>query len=168
MMGRFLLVAASLVFSTCASFNNNLNYRSPSRRHEALGIDVIKVAKRTLTKRAAPWNPTQLKFTHGVASGDPYPRSVIIWTRVAPSSESDQSNITVSGYVPYYSHETEQYIKASPNPVCVEYRIGSDDEFSSVVEKGTAYTTSDIDFTVKVSLQLKYRRIQVAKLTRLR
>jgi alkaline phosphatase D len=59
--------------------------------------------------------------------------------------------VTVSGYVPFYSHETEKYIKASPNPICVEYRVGTDRNISNVVDKGTAYTTSDIDFTVKVS-----------------
>lgn len=168
MMGRFLIAAASLTSAVCASFNSNLNYYSPSRRHEGLGIDIAKVAKRTLTKRAAPWNPADLKFTHGVASGDPYPRSVIIWTRVAPFSESDRSNVTVSGYVPYHSHVTEQYIKASPNPICVDYRIGSDNKFSSVVDKGIAYTTSDIDFTVKVSPFLSYAYSRCAKLSRSR
>jgi alkaline phosphatase D len=39
----------------------------------------------------------------------------------------------------------------------VDYRVGTDSNFSSVVDHGTAYTTSDIDFTVKVSL--KYRAL---------
>lgn len=150
-MVSFLLVAASLASLATASFDGNLNYHSPSRRHAGLGIDVQKVAKRSLVKRAAPWDPSQLHFTHGVASGDPYPHSVILWTRIAPSLEHDRSNITVSGYVPVYSHETEQYIKASPNPICVDYRVGTDGNFSTIVDKGKAYTTSDIDFTVKVS-----------------
>ena len=149
-MASFLLTAVSLASLALASFEGNLNYHSPSRRHAGLGIDVPKVAKRSLVKRATPWDPAQLNFTHGVASGDPYPHSVILWTRVAPSLEADRSNVTVEGYVPLYSHETEQYIKASPNPICVEYRVGTDGNFSSVVDKGTAYTTSDIDFTVKV------------------
>ncbi|CAO2647598.1 Nn.00g085200.m01.CDS01 [Neocucurbitaria sp. VM-36] len=149
-MGAFLFAALSLASLVSASFDGNLNYHSPSRRHEGLGIDVPKVAKRTLVKRSATWDPAQLNFTHGVASGDPYPHSVILWTRIAPSLVSDRSNVTVSGNVPFYSHETEKYIKASPNPICVEYRVGTDGNFSSVVDKGTAYTTSDIDFTVKV------------------
>lgn len=149
-MGPFFITAASLATLVSGSFDGNLNYHSPSRRHESLAIDVPKVAKRTLAKRTAPWNPAQLNFTHGVASGDPYPHSVILWTRIAPSIESDRSNVTVSGYVPYYSHETEQYIKASANPICVEYRVGKDEKLGNVVDKGTAYTTSDIDFTVKI------------------
>lgn len=148
-MAPLLLAAACLLSLTAASFDGNINYQSPSRRHAGLGIDVPKVARRSLVKRATPWDPAQLNFTHGVASGDPYPHSVILWTRIAPSLEADRSNVTVSGYVPFYSHETEKYIKASPNPICVEYRVGTDGNFSSVVDKGTAYTTSDIDFTVK-------------------
>lgn len=154
-MFTLLFTAASLASLTAASFDGNLNYLSPSRRHLGLGIDVPKVAKRSLSKRAAPWDPSQLNFTHGVASGDPYPHSVVLWTRVAPSLESDKSNVTVSGYVPLYNHETEQYIKADPNPICVEYRVGTDANFTSVVDKGTAYTTSDIDFTVKVRTYIR-------------
>jgi alkaline phosphatase D len=150
-MSLYVFTAACLVSLTLASFDGNLNYQSPSRRHVGLGIDVPKVARRSLVKRAAPWDPAQLNFTHGVASGDPYAHSIILWTRIAPSLENDRSNVTVSGYVDLYSHETEKYIKASPNPICAEYRVGTDSNFSSVVDSGKAYTTSDIDFTIKVS-----------------
>jgi alkaline phosphatase D len=146
-----LFTAACLASLTLASFDGNINYQSPSRRHAGLGIDVPKVAKRSLVKRATPWDPAQLNFTHGVASGDPYPHSVILWTRVAPSLEHDRSNVTVTGYVDLYNHETEKYIQASPNPICVEYRVGTDRNFSSVVDSGKAYTTSDIDYTIKVN-----------------
>lgn len=150
-MASLLIKAACLASLTAASFDGNINYQSPSRRHAGMGIDVPKVAKRSLVKRATPWDPAKLNFTHGVASGDPYPHSVILWTRVAPSLEHDRSNVTVSGNVPLYNHDTEQYIKASPNPICVEYRVGADRNFSSVLDKGAAYTTSDIDFTIKVA-----------------
>jgi alkaline phosphatase D len=64
--------------------------------------------------------------------------------------------VTVTGNVAFYNHETEKYINASPNPICVDYKVGTDSNFSSVVDHGTAYTTSDIDFTVKVSsMQIK-------------
>ncbi|KAK3073175.1 hypothetical protein LTR53_005463 [Teratosphaeriaceae sp. CCFEE 6253] len=55
-----------------------------------------------------------MDFTHGVASGDPYPESVIIWTCASP--EPCRSTITMSDTVTY----------------------------------GNAYTSSDIDYTVKV------------------
>ena len=149
-MLSILLAAAPLVSFACASFEGNLNYHSPSRRHQGLGIDVPKVAKRSLVKRATPWDPAQLNFTHGVASGDPYPRSVVLWTRIAPSSEHDRSNVTVTGNAAFYNHETEKYIKASPNPICVNYRIATDSNFTTIADHGQAYTTSDVDFTVKV------------------
>jgi len=148
-MMSFLIAVACFVSTVTATWNANLNYHSPSRRHPSLGIDLPKVQKRGLEPRA--WDPAQLNFTHGVASGDPYPQSVILWTRISPTLENDKSNVTVEGNVPLYNHETESYIKASTNPVCVEYQVGTDEKFATVVDKGKAYTTSDIDYTVKVS-----------------
>jgi len=185
-----------------ASFNGNLNYRSPSLQHPALGIDVPKVYKRTIAdnygwgkgnpfinphinpihpgppgspdanpnvdnpnvetnaeatvgdsiKPAAnsTWSPSQLNFTHGIASGDPYPHSVILWTRVSPMMSNDRSNVTLSGTAALYNHETAAYVAASKNPVCVEWKVYSDSALKNVEDMGTAYTTSDIDFTVKV------------------
>ncbi|KAH7397372.1 PhoD-like phosphatase-domain-containing protein [Pyrenochaeta sp. MPI-SDFR-AT-0127] len=123
-MAFFLFAALSLASAATTSFDGNLNYYSPSRRHDGLGIDISKVAKRNLIKRGMPWDTSKLHFTHGVAS--------------------------VSGYADFYSHETEKHIKASPNPICVEYRVGTSAAFSSIVDDGIAYTTSDIDFTIEI------------------
>lgn len=68
--------------------------------------------------------------------------------------ENDASNVTVEGTVPLYSHDTQQYIGSSDQKACVEYRVGTDRNFSSIVDQGTAYTTSDIDFTVKVGYKI--------------
>ncbi|KAK4127309.1 alkaline phosphatase-like protein [Parathielavia appendiculata] len=145
-----------------AAFDGNLNYHSPSRRHVNLGIDIPLVSRRSLKRGALPLKPSELNFTHGIASGDPYPESVILWTRVAPSSASDNKNTTVEGTVPLYNHDVEKYIKADPNPICVEWKVWEADSKSKgrhpgntgrVVSKGTAYTTSDIDYTVKVEAQ---------------
>ncbi|KAI1143476.1 PhoD-like phosphatase-domain-containing protein [Hypoxylon sp. FL0543] len=143
------LATELLAALAAATFDGNLNYASPSRRHASLGIDVPHVARRSLKRGAVAYRAEQLSFTHGVASGDPYPDSVILWTRVAPSLESDASNVTVEGTVPLYNHDTQTYINADPSPVCVEWRVfasGGED----VVSSGEAYTTSDIDYTVKV------------------
>jgi alkaline phosphatase D len=93
-----------------------------------------------------------LTFTHGVASGDPYPDSVILWTRVAPSTASDASNRTVEGPVPLYSHDTEIYIEADSSPICVDWAVYPEGaaDYPTIVSSGKAYTTSDIDYTVKV------------------
>ncbi|KAJ9644126.1 hypothetical protein H2199_003994 [Coniosporium tulheliwenetii] len=148
----YLVTGLSLVVAASASYHGNLNYRSPSSKHPSMGVDIPKVAKRSLQARtdSSSWDPNQLNFTHGVASGDPYPHSVILWTRISPMLENDRSNATVEGTVPLYNHDTEQYIRASSNPVCVEYRVAGDQGFSDVADHGTAYTTSDIDYTVKV------------------
>jgi alkaline phosphatase D len=139
------LWAAELV---TARWAGNLNYRSPSEHHPNLGIALHKVVKRNSPNHC--WKPNQLKFTHNVASGDPYPNSVILWTRAAPYQDNDDSNVTVSGYVPLYNHETSEYVKASKCPICVEYVVSTDESCSQVVDSGKAYTSSDIDYTVKV------------------
>lgn len=138
----------SLTSIASANWAKNVNYRSPSEHHPALGISIHKVVKRNDPQSS--YDPSTLNFTHGVASGDPYPDSVILWTRISPNSDNDKSNVTVSGYVPLYNHDTEVYVKASKAPVCVEYKVASDKELGDVVDSGKAYTSSDIDYTVKV------------------
>lgn len=65
--------------------------------------------------------------------------------------ESDKSNITVEGDVELYSHETEIYVEASSRPICIDWRVHSDAELSGeAVASGRGYTTSDIDYTLKV------------------
>ena len=50
-----------------ASYGKNLNYRSPSENHPSLGVSIRKVVKRS--DPAVTYQPSQLNFTHGVASG---------------------------------------------------------------------------------------------------
>ncbi|MBM4252302.1 MAG: hypothetical protein FJ146_10050 [Deltaproteobacteria bacterium] len=66
-------------------------------------------------------------FAHGVASGDPLPQSVIIWTRI-------------SG------------IKAAQ--VSVEWQVSHDLGFSQIVASGLTETSADRDYTVKVDAAL--------------
>jgi alkaline phosphatase D len=146
-----IVALLSLASVGTASFAGNLNYRSPSHHHPALGVSIRKVAARN--EPGTAWSASQLNFTHGVASGDPYDTSVILWTRAAPSMDDDASNVTVSGYVPLYSHETAEYVKASKAPVCVDYKVATDKSFKHCVDAGTAYTSSDIDYTIKVEAQ---------------
>ena len=75
----------------------------------------------------------------------------MLWTRISPQLENDRSNVTVAGTVPLYSHETEGYVRASTSPICVEYQVSTSEDFNgTTVSHGKAYTTSDIDYTVKV------------------
>ncbi|KAL2434648.1 Alkaline phosphatase D [Exophiala dermatitidis] len=148
-----LLVLSSLIAITLASYGANLNYRSPSLHHPGLGISVRKVVKRH--DPSAAYDPSQLNFTHGVASGDPYPNSVILWTRCSPTFDDVKDNSTTSGTVPLYNpvpiyNDTDEGKPASTAPVCLNWRIASDSKLSNVVDSGTVYTSSDVDYTVKV------------------
>ncbi|KAL5116113.1 hypothetical protein ACEQ8H_006009 [Pleosporales sp. CAS-2024a] len=131
-----------------ASWSKNLNYRSPSEHHPSLGIAIHRVVKRN--DPSWTYDAASLSFTHGVASGDPYPTTIILWTRVAPATDNSNSNVTVSGYVPLYDHDNEKYVSVSKSPICVEYKVSSDKNLSSVVDSGTVFTSSDVDYTVKV------------------
>jgi alkaline phosphatase D len=60
--------------------------------------------------------------------------------------------VTVEGSVSFYNHDTETYIKADANPICVEWTVFKKcgNATGPPVSSGKAFTTSDIDFTVKV------------------
>ncbi len=66
-------------------------------------------------------------FYHGVASGDPLPNQVIIWTKVTPPS----------GLIT----ETEVF-----------WQIATDTAFQNIVNFGKVSTTEQQDFTVKIDL----------------
>lgn len=72
-----------------------------------------------------------LPFLHGVASGDPIPDSVILWTRITPTEEA----LPGSG------------VGAS---VTVEWEVAADGEMRDVVKRGTVVASADRDHTVHV------------------
>jgi len=72
-------------------------------------------------------DPPTGPFRHGVASGDPLPEAVILWTRVTRDDED-----------------------ASTGPIDVTWEMASDTAMSAVVARGTATTDSTRDYTVKV------------------
>ena len=65
-----------------------------------------------------------VSFDHGVASGDPLQRRVILWTRITPASR--------------------------PKSVLVRYEVGTDPHLRQVVERGVLRTGPERDYTVKV------------------
>lgn len=145
-MRLFAVLSAALLGGAAAtSLEGNLNYHSPSRRHTRLGINTALVSCRSWKRDSRSYEPSELDFIHGITSGDPYPNSVILWTRVAPTAESDRSNVTVEGVVDLYSHETEAYVKTDPNPICVEwkvYDVDGDVPSDTIVSEGKVYTSS--------------------------
>jgi alkaline phosphatase D len=70
-------------------------------------------------------------FRHGVASGDPLPTSVVLWTRVTPTAESTPG----SG--------------AGPR-VTVGWQVARDAAFTSTVASGSLATGPERDHTVKL------------------
>ena len=68
--------------------------------------------------------PVSRRFQHGVASGDPLADRVMLWTRVSPA--------------------------ASGSAVEVRWRVGSDEQFTRIVARGTATASAARDYTVKV------------------
>lgn len=72
-------------------------------------------------------------FRHGVASGDPEPHGVLIWTRVTPTEASEPG----SGKGP----------KAD-----VGWEVATDKRFRSIIRKGSFATGPSRDHTVKVDV----------------
>jgi alkaline phosphatase D len=66
-------------------------------------------------------------FRHGVASGDPLPDRVILWTRVTPPPT-----------------------RSAIGPIQVRWQLATDERLASVVASGTTAASPDRDFTVKV------------------
>lgn len=64
------------------------------------------------------------------------------------------NNSTVSAYVPLYNpvpiYSESESSPPSTAPVCVSYKVALDDTFANLVDSGMAYTSSDVDYTLKV------------------
>lgn len=69
-------------------------------------------------------------FQHGVASGDPYPNSVLLWTRVT-------------------SHPDDYAGRNRGKATGVRWEVASDKDFRSLVASGQMTATPDTDMTVK-------------------
>jgi alkaline phosphatase D len=72
-------------------------------------------------------------FTLGVASGDPAPDGVVIWTRLAPSPLTDDGGMP-------------------PERVPVRWEVASDERFTRIVQSGTTTASPDAAHTVHVEL----------------
>lgn len=71
------------------------------------------------------WDAALKPFYHSVASGDPLPDRVIIWTRVTPEKVAS---------------------------INVSWRVATDEAMENVVQEGQTTTDKDRDFTVKVDV----------------
>ncbi|MFF3374395.1 alkaline phosphatase D family protein [Streptomyces sp. NPDC002680] len=121
--------------SSSESTGARVNSLAPRRR------TVVKAAAATavlagplaaaLPASAAAETPA---FLHGVASGDPLPDGVLLWTRVTPTAEATPG----SGLGP----DTE-----------VSWTVALDKAFTNVVSKGSTTATAASDHTVKADIR---------------
>ncbi|KAK0228472.1 PhoD-like phosphatase-domain-containing protein [Armillaria fumosa] len=75
-----------------------------------------------------------LNFTHAAASGDPFDTSVLLWTRAVPLPSGESSELP------------DQSV-----PICLSYQVFESADLSgSPVDSGEAFTSYDVDWTVKV------------------
>ena len=79
-----------------------------------------------LVLRAQNGTDTRL-FQHGVASGDPLPDRVMLWTRVTPP-----------------------VTRSAIGPIQVRWRLASDERLASIVASGTTEAAPARDFTIKI------------------
>jgi alkaline phosphatase D len=112
------------------------NFSGPiSRRSFAISSAAMAALWSTRQLRAAgPETPlSDYPFTLGVASGDPTPDSVVLWTRLAPDP-------LAGGGMP-------------PRPVNVVWQIAEDDGMSVIVRQGTAIAHPDWAHSVHVEVE---------------
>lgn len=64
------------------------------------------------------------------------------------------NNSTVSGTVPLYNpvpiYSSQDGTPVSTAPICLNFKIATDRDLANVVDSGIAYTSSDVDYTLKV------------------
>ncbi|TRM58699.1 PhoD-like phosphatase-domain-containing protein [Schizophyllum amplum] len=150
----YLLFSVSAVAAS-SLLNRNLAYRSPLSNVPQLAHDTSAIEKRHVqfakrqmqdasdfvdehypTFYGADFSNSPyvwsggIDFTHS-GTGDPYDTSVLLWTRAAPSSDS--------------AAQPDQSV-----PVCVTYTISASPDLSSPIDTGAAFTSYDVDFTLKV------------------
>jgi alkaline phosphatase D len=92
-----------------------------TRRQFLWGVTTAGVAYPVLARGQAAGSRL---FRHGVASGDPQPAGVILWTRITPPAGTRSAD--------------------------VRWEVASDQGMAQVVASGTVITAPDRDFTVKV------------------
>lgn len=117
--------------------------RSTTKRRSFLrtlgGVATLGSASIALSNRAEAANQAQGRFqgdpfTLGVASGDPLPDSVVLWTRLAPEP------LESSGGMP-------------DQPVPVLYEVATDEEMSNVVKRDVTFASPDWAHSVHVDVE---------------
>ena len=88
-------------------------------------------ASTTGVPSTAPSTDAASPFRHGIASGDPLPEAVVLWTRVTPTADALPGS------------------DSGPR-VTVGWQVATDPDFRRVVAQGSTVTGPERDHTVKV------------------
>ncbi|MCV7173853.1 alkaline phosphatase D family protein [Mycobacterium manitobense] len=111
---------------------SQLSRRAVLRGAVALGVLPFAGCAVARSTNLVPADP----FTLGVASGDPAPDGVVIWTRLAPDPLAEDG----FGGMP-------------ARPVDVEWEVAADERFTRVEQRGVATATPDAGHSVHVELR---------------
>ncbi|MEU9414132.1 alkaline phosphatase D family protein [Streptomyces sp. NPDC048272] len=109
---------------------------NPRRRTVVLGAAAAAALAPIATLGLSPAHASESApaFPHGVASGDPLPDGVLLWTRVTPSPEA----VPGSGLGP---------------DTAVGWEVAEDRNFARIVASGSVTATAATDHTVKVDVR---------------
>ncbi|MFJ9078073.1 alkaline phosphatase D family protein [Streptomyces sp. NPDC102278] len=109
---------------------------NPRRRTVVLGAAAAAALAPIATLGLSPAHAAETApaFPHGVASGDPLPDGVLLWTRVTPSPEA----VPGSGLGP---------------DTAVGWEVAEDRDFARIVASGSVTATAATDHTVKVDVR---------------
>jgi alkaline phosphatase D len=99
---------------------------SLSRREFLAGAGAVALWPRAAAPQSLGSDSGRL-FRHGVASGDPLPDRVVIWTRVTPPPT-----------------------RSATGPIEVRWHVAADEGLTRTMARGTAQAAAERDFTVKV------------------
>ncbi|WP_328453451.1 alkaline phosphatase D family protein [Streptomyces sp. NBC_00386] len=117
-----------------SDFAGDLNSRAPRRRTVVKAAAATAVLAAPLAAALPARAAEAPAFLHGVASGDPLPDGILLWTRVTPGSQA----IPGSGLGP----DTE-----------VSWTVAKDKAFTTIVAKGSTIATAATDHTVKADIR---------------
>ena len=108
------------------------------RRRFLLDLSVCSLALANLpAARRVRWWPrfADNPFTLGVASGDPLPDGVVLWTRLAPSPLAPDGLGGMEG-----------------DDIAVAWEVATDDGFNTISRRGTALATRALGYSVHVEV----------------
>lgn len=89
-------------------------------------------------------------FLHGVASGDPLPTRVVLWTRITADAALVENQLRLEAEASR-NHEARERLRELRN-VPVGWEIARDRDFDRIVARGIAFARAENDFTVKVDV----------------